>query len=248
MKPPNVAKTFLVKEAFLMMSLSGSSLPACSPQIKPAPIRISHASMPAVSHLFRSRRIFSARAVTRFSLNSQAGQMAPLGSDQGRPITQPPAPAHTHGVLRLKTFTALSMTRLSEILRVDRKTPYNWVHGRPIDNPNARHLSAVLEVISSTPAVQSASMRRAILAPGKDGISCADLLQEQRYQEAKQRLLEALEHGGRSAIPAPPLAHRSVAELLDNRELDDDEMQPIPPSGRHPRPVRISLTAPGRRA
>lgn len=247
MAPQNTAPTLLVNQAFMLVSLSGGSLPTFPLRIKPTPIRIVQPAALAPSHHPHRRKALVNCPGIRVPRFLSGYHSSPRTWSHGLSVADSTESPHILRFRRLKALTALSMTRLSEILCVDRKTPYNWANGKPIGTLNERHLNAVLDVICSVQSVSGELMRRAILAPGPDGLSCADLLAEQRYLDAKNQLFEALSHAGRSTIPAPPLEHRSVTELLKANEESDEEIQPIRPSGRLPKPTQIPLKALGRR-
>ena len=87
-------------------------------------------------------------------------------------------------IYELRRLSGLTWEDLADLLAVTRRSLHLWANGGPISTPNEKHVRGLLMVLRTLDRGTARENRSLMLAPRSEGGTFADLLRDQRFEEA----------------------------------------------------------------
>jgi transcriptional regulator with XRE-family HTH domain len=154
---------------------------------------------------------------------------------------RPSSPRSTKGnaIYELRRLSGLTFEQLAKLFGVSRRTIHFWASGRTLSADNGERVLRTLDVVRGAWRGDAHTTREAILSP-EDGCSPFDLLQQGKYDEARERLGSPLGHmvSSRPSVPKATLEARRPIPPGDLVDARHDRIHSDPGRSRGVRTVR----------
>jgi hypothetical protein len=141
----------------------------------------------------------------------------------------------------LRRLSGLTWEDMADLLSVTRRSLHLWANGGAINTPNEKHVRDLLMALRTLDRGTARENRSLLLAPRAEGGVFADLLRDQRFEDA----IALGGHGRGRAVSVvgdvsptvPRPAKLSVAEMLGTSaaRVHTDEGRALPSRRRRPR-------------